>query len=72
VLPFDQSAAAIAAYIFPRLSQSDRNKHWRDVFIAATALSHRYGIASRNRKDFELIASQLPLGQQLHLAVWKP
>jgi predicted nucleic acid-binding protein len=72
VLPFDQSAAAIAAYIFPRLSQSDRNKHWRDVFIAATALSHRYGIASRNRKDFELIASHLPLGQQLHLAVWKP
>jgi predicted nucleic acid-binding protein len=72
VLSFDQNAAALAAYIFPRLSQSDRNKHWRDVFIAATALSHHHGIASRNRKDFELIANLLPPGQRLYLAVWKP
>jgi predicted nucleic acid-binding protein len=33
VLPFDQKAAAIAAQVFPRLSRSDRNKLWRDVFI---------------------------------------
>jgi predicted nucleic acid-binding protein len=72
VLPFDQNSAAIAAYIFPRLSQADRNKHWRDVFIAATVLAHRCGGATGNRKDFELIANHLPPGQRLHLAVWKP
>lgn len=72
VLPFDQRAAAIAAYVFPRLSQSDRNKHWRDLFIAATALAHQYGIATGNRKDFELIDKCLPPNLRLHLAVWKP
>jgi len=72
VLPFDQNAAAIAAYIFPRLSQSERNKHWRDIFITATALVHRYGIATGNKKDFELIEKCLPPNQQLYLAIWKP
>src|SRR5215212_11755709 len=69
VLPFDQNAAAIAAYIFPRLSQSDRNKHWRDMFIAATALAHGHGVATGNRRDFELIANLLPGSQILRLAV---
>ncbi|MCI0490525.1 MAG: type II toxin-antitoxin system VapC family toxin [Blastocatellia bacterium] len=73
ILPFDQNAAAIAAYVFPRLSQIERNKHWRDLFIAATALAHRHGIATRNQKDFELIANHLPLSHQpLRLVVWKP
>src|SRR5215216_3785896 len=72
VLPFDQNAAVIAAYIFPRLSQGNRNKHWRDVFIAATALAHGYGLATRNKKDFELIANHLPPNHSiLPLAVWK-
>jgi predicted nucleic acid-binding protein len=73
VLPFDQSAAAIAAYIFPRLSKKDRNKHLRDIFIAATALAHKRGVATRNQKDFELIANHLPPNYPLlRLAVWKP
>ncbi len=72
VLPFDQTAAAIAAYIFPRLSQSERNKHWCDVFIAATALAHGHGLATRNERDFKLIAQHLPPDHRLlRLAVWK-
>jgi predicted nucleic acid-binding protein len=73
VLPFDQTAATIAAYIYPRLSQSERNKHWKDLFIASTALAHGHGIATRNRKDFELMANHLPSSHSLlRLAVWKP
>ena len=71
VIPFDQRAAEIAAYIFARLSQSDRNKHWRDVFIVATAIAHNYGLATQNRKDMELIAKHLPNNIDLRLAVWK-
>jgi predicted nucleic acid-binding protein len=73
ILPFDKNAATIAAYIFPRLSQSERNKHWRDLFIAATALAHGHGVATRNKKDFELIATHLPPSHPLlRLAIWKP
>ena len=73
VLPFDQTAASIAAYIFPRLSQSERNKHREDIFIVATALAHGYGVATRNQRDFELIADHLPHDYPLlRLDVWKP
>lgn len=73
ILPLDERAARIAAYVFARLSRSDRNQHWRDVFIAATALSHGHGVATRNQSDFSLIAGHLPLSHQfLRLAIWKP
>ena len=49
VLPFDQNAAAIAAQVFPRLSRSDRNKLWRDVFIAATAVAQLRGCNRQQR-----------------------
>jgi len=70
-LAFDDTSARIAAYIYQRLGQSERNKHWRDIFIAATALGHGYGIATTNRRDFELIAAHLPDSNPvLRLAVW--
>lgn len=73
VLPLDEEAARIAAYIFARLSRSDRNKHWCDAFIAATALSHGHGVVTRNQGHFTLIASHLPSSHQLlRLAIWKP
>lgn len=73
VLTFDQSAAEITAYIFPRLSQANRNKHWRDLFIVAIALANNFGLATQNRKDIELIAKHLPENHKyLRLAVWKP
>src|SRR6266498_2178503 len=72
VLRFNQEAAEIAAYIFPRLSQKERNRLWTDVFIAATALAHDYGIATRNRSDFELIAQYIPSNHPpLRIEVWK-
>lgn len=73
VLPFDQSAASIAAYIYPRLTKKERDKHWRDLFVAATALAHRNGVATQNKRDFELIASHLPPNYPfLRIALWKP
>jgi len=72
ILPFDQNSAITAAYIFARLSQSDRNKHWRDLFTAATALAHRHGVATKNKEDFELIGKHLPVSNPpLRLAIWK-
>ena len=73
VLPFDETAAKIAAYVFPRLTKTDRNKHWGDLFIAATAMAHHCGVATRNHRDFELISNHLPPSHQLlRLAIWKP
>lgn len=73
VLPFNRTAAAIAAYSFARLSRSDQKKLWRDLFTTATALAHGYGIATRNRRDFELISKNLPSNfPLLRLAIWKP
>jgi predicted nucleic acid-binding protein len=72
VLDFNEQVAEIAAYIFPRLSKAERNKHWTDVFIVATALAHEYGVATRNRDDFELIAKQTPPHYPaLRLQIWK-
>ncbi len=72
VISFDQRASEIAAYIFARLSKSDKNQHWRDLFIVATAISHNYGLATQNKKHMELIAQHLPENLNLRLAVWKP
>ena len=73
VFPFDHVSASIAAYIFPRLSRSNRSKHWQDVFIIATGLAHGHGIATRNKSDFEMIANDLPPSYPLlRLTIWKP
>ncbi len=73
VLPLNEVAASIAAYIFPRLSKSDQNNLCKDLFIAATAVAHGYGLVTRNQRDFALIASHLPPSRPfLRLAIWKP
>ena len=75
VLPLNETAAAIAAYVFPRLlprlNREQRKKAWADIFIAATVVAHDYGLVSQDR-DFELIADLLPDGRRLYLTVWKP
>jgi predicted nucleic acid-binding protein len=72
VLPFNEQSAEIAAYIWPRLSRTEKSKHWADVFIVATALEHEYGVATRNRDDFELIARHTPPHYpSLRLQIWK-
>ncbi len=72
IIDFNQRASEIAAYIFARLSRTEKSKHWRDLFIVATAVSHNYGLATQNKKDMELIANHLPEGLDLYLAIWKP
>jgi predicted nucleic acid-binding protein len=47
VLSFNQRAASLAAYIFGRLTNSERNQHWKDVFVAATALASGCGVATK-------------------------
>lgn len=72
VIAFDQRASEIAAYIFARLSKSEKNQHWRDLFIVATTLAHNYGLATQNKRDIELIVKYLPENLDLRLAIWKP
>ncbi|HVS20682.1 MAG TPA: type II toxin-antitoxin system VapC family toxin [Pyrinomonadaceae bacterium] len=73
ILPFDKEAATIAAHVFARLSQSNRNAHWRDLFVAAIALAHKHGVATQNRRHFELISTHLPEKYStLPLTVWNP
>lgn len=70
ILPFDQNAARIAAYIAGKLKG---RKILKDIFIASTALAHRHGVATRNEQDFKLIANHLPPSHPiLRLAIWKP
>lgn len=71
VLPFDQKAAEIASFIYARLSKSDQNKHWEDLFVMATAIAHNHGLITQNVKDSQLLANYLPEGLSLRLAVWK-
>ena len=72
VLEINQQATAIAAFVFAHLSASERNRHWADVFIAAAAMAHGYGVATRNQRDFELIGQYLPsYAPVLFLAIWK-
>lgn len=69
IVSFDLRAATLAAEIFARLGRRRSGQHKNDIYIAATALSHGYGVATRNRKDFELIGTTLP-DETLRLAIW--
>ncbi len=72
VLPFNQEAAEIAAYIFPRLTRKQKKDLWADMFIAATAIAHDYGVATLNRIDFELLSMHVPPRYPaLRIEVWK-
>jgi predicted nucleic acid-binding protein len=86
ILPFDQRASEIAAYIYAHLLVNESKwlqkrkskkkkgnreaKIWQDVFIISTALSHNYGLASPDT-DIEVIAKYLPPNIDLRFAVWK-
>lgn len=72
ILPFDQKSAELASFIYARLSKSDQNKHWEDLFIIATAISHNHGLITQNVKDAKHLAKHLPDGIYLRLAIWKP
>ncbi len=72
VLSFDRKAASIAAYLCAHLGDNLFKKHWRDIFITATAIAHEHGVATGNRSDFELIGNALSHKHPpLRLAIWK-
>jgi predicted nucleic acid-binding protein len=72
ILPFNQEAAEIAAYIFPRLTRKEKKDHWADALIVATVIAHEYGIATLNRIDFEMLATHVPPQYpRLRIEVWK-
>jgi predicted nucleic acid-binding protein len=71
VLPFDQRAAEIAAYIIPRLPKNIPKQTLLDGLISATALAHGYGIATNDR-GFELIGPHTPADLILRLDFWTP
>jgi predicted nucleic acid-binding protein len=72
VLPFDHNSAKIAAYIVPRLPKNIPKDTLLDALIAATALAHGHGVATRNKEDFELISRHTPDSLTLRLAIWTP
>lgn len=72
ILPFDEKAAEIASFIFGRLSKSDKNKQWQDLFVMATAISHNHGLITQNVRDVKHLARYLPDELYLRLAIWKP
>lgn len=71
VLPFDQRAAEIAAYIIPRLPKNIPKQTLLDGLISATALAHGYGIATNDR-GFELIGQHTPTDLILRVDFRKP
>jgi len=71
VLPFDQRAAEIAAYIIPRLPKNIPKQTLLDGLISATALAHGYGIATNDR-GFEVIGQHTPVELILRIDFWKP
>jgi predicted nucleic acid-binding protein len=71
VLPFDQRAAEIAAYLVPRLPKNIPKQTLLDGLISATALAHGYGVATNDR-GFELIGQHTPTELILRLDFWRP
>ena len=55
--------------MIPRLKKNIPKESLLDALIAATALAHGYGVATRDR-GFELIAEHTPDNMVLRLAFW--
>lgn len=72
VLPLNERAAILAAYIAARIGGSKANKLRYDIFVATTTIAHDFGVATANEEDFETIAQYLPSDLFLRLSIWKP
>ena len=55
ILPFDETVAKTAAEIYHELKKRNQLIEFRDIFIAATALSNNFPIATLNKKHFKRV-----------------
>ena len=55
VIPFDEAAVDTAVDINTRLKQKRKQIDLADLFIAATAITHKLPLAMLNRKHFDRI-----------------
>ncbi len=55
ILPFSSEVSQEAAYIYRVLKRNNLLIEIRDIFIAATAITHNMRLATTNRKHFERI-----------------
>jgi predicted nucleic acid-binding protein len=67
VLPFDLDAAAVAADIWSGSTRRQRQQ-LGDILIAAVAVSRRIPLATRNRRDFQMLTRAS--GATLRLVDW--
>jgi predicted nucleic acid-binding protein len=67
VLPFDQEAAEVAADIWSAVARRDRQL-LGDILIASIAVTRQLPLVTRNRRDFERLASAS--GIDLRLLDW--
>jgi len=61
-IPVTERVARIHAEIWARLSSRGSVIGNHDLWIAATALSHGFGVATRNSRDFERVPGLRVLG----------
>ena len=61
-IPVTERVARIHAEIWARLSSRGSVIGNHDLWIAATALSHGFGVATRNARDFERVPGLRVLG----------
>lgn len=55
ILPFEYETSIKAAQIFNQLKAQNQLIEFRDIFIAATCITHRLPIVTLNKKHFERI-----------------
>jgi tRNA(fMet)-specific endonuclease VapC len=55
IIPFDEITVDTAVIINSTLKKKRKQLDLADLFIAATAISHNYSVATLNRKHFERI-----------------
>jgi len=64
VLPFDESAAAVSARIWAACSRAQRQK-LGDILIAGIAVARQIPLATRNRRDFEMLSKNAEVSLRL-------
>jgi tRNA(fMet)-specific endonuclease VapC len=54
-VPVTERVARVHAEVWAELEQRGESVGAHDLWIAATALAHGFGVATRNRRDFERV-----------------